>query len=69
MRKQSHVSAVVVAGFLIPLLSTEALNTDYCWRQNIKLVVIVYVCLGAFASKEVKELPYCKTCVLILVIK
>ena len=50
MRKQSHVSAVVVAGFLIPLLSAEALNTDYCWRQDIKLGAVMYVLLRAFAS-------------------
>lgn len=48
MRKQSHVSGVVVAGFLILLLSTEALNTDCCWRQDIKLGAVMYVLLRVF---------------------
>lgn len=69
MRKQSHISAVVVAGFLIPLVSAEALNTDYCWRQDIERGVVVYVLLRASASKELNELPYYKTSVLVLVIK
>lgn len=68
IRKQSCVSAVVLAGFCISLLSIEALNSDCCWRQDIKLGKIACVLFKAFDSQEVNELPYYKTSVLILVI-
>lgn len=68
MRRQSCVSAVVLAGFCIPLVSIETLNSDYCWRQDIKLGTITCVLFRAFDSQEVNELPYYKTFVLILVI-
>lgn len=68
MRKQSCVCAVVLAGFCIPLLSIEALNSNYYWRQDIKLGKIACVLFRVFDSQEVNELPYYKTFVLILVI-